>query len=361
MKQLICLVGYLFLFAMSAVADDESFSPEPRPQGEVPGKALVCGTACTVDPQCVVVGDSHMLVWKSSMPGGIVVVCIHGLGFCAKAYKALSEKLTAAGIDGYGVNVRGFGPDRNNSQYARLNCVKTVSDVCELLTNIRKAYPDHRVFLLGESMGGALAVRIAAENPALIDGVVCSAPAWKILRVKRTAFRGVVELVLSPRRPGPASRAIMHQATDNPALMEHLVSDPSHKLKLSVQEALSFLHFISRTDSYAKRLEKPVLVIQGLQDHLVSPEAVARLFGDIRISNKKLLIDAKGEHLLLEEGGFSPAVLASLLFWLKSTPADTLKAPVVEIVNNSDLSADDKRQLLRLRHLAGQQLQGSVK
>jgi alpha-beta hydrolase superfamily lysophospholipase len=154
-----------------------------------------------------------MLEWKAATPAKIFVVCIHGLGLCARAYKPLAQELSAAGIDGYGVNVRGFGPDRDKPERAKLNCVETVGDVSKLLTNIHKEHPDYKVFLVGESMGGALAIRIAAENPELADGVVCSAPAWKLLKMRRTAVKGVFELFLfKGSHPGPAGRAVMHQA-----------------------------------------------------------------------------------------------------------------------------------------------------
>ncbi len=160
-----------------------------------------------------------MLEWTSPSPAKIVVVCIHGLGLCAKAYKPLAQELSNAGIDGFGVNVRGFGPDRDQPERAKLNCEETVDDVTKLLTSIHKEHPDYRVFLVGESMGGALAVRIAAEDPELVDGVVCSAPAWKLLKMRRTAVKGVFEIFLfSGSHPGPAGRAVMHQATTDPML-----------------------------------------------------------------------------------------------------------------------------------------------
>lgn len=311
------------------------------------------GARCTEDPSCVIVGETHMLEWKSPAPAKIVVVCMHGLGLCARAYKPLGKELSAAGIDGFGVNVRGFGPDRDKPDRAKLDCVETVGDVSKLLTNIHKEYPDYKVFLIGESMGGALAIRIAAENPALVDGVVCSAPAWKLLKMRRTAVKGVFELFLFPgSHPGPAGRAVMHQATTDPELTEHWLTDPSHKLKLSFKEATSFLRFISRTDTYAKQLTKPVLVVQGLDDHLVSPKAVAKLFRDIPSDNKTFLIDGKGEHLVLEEARFSPPLVEKLIGWMKTDVTDQSIPAVTEVVNDQTLSPQEKRRLQTLRRLA---------
>lgn len=294
-----------------------------------------------------------MLEWRSQTPLKVVVVCLHGLGLCARAYKPLADKLSQAGIDGFGVNVRGFGPDRSNPEHSRLDCVKTVGDVRELLKNIRKAQPESRLFIMGESMGGALAIRIAAENPELVDGVICSAPAWKLLKMRRTAAKGVLELVFFPnKRPGPAGRGVMRQATSDPELTDHWLQDSSHKLKLSLKEATAFLSFISKTDDYARKLNMPTLVLQGLQDKLVSPKAVARIFRDVPANKKSFLIDATGEHLVLEEGRFSPALLESVISWMKT---DLKSRPIqrnFEIVNHESLSRRNQRHLRLLTRLA---------
>lgn len=345
----IFLTPLCILIALSLIS--AAWSEECPTIGE-PNSAFV-GARCTEDPTCVIVGETHLLEWKSPAPAKIVVVCIHGLGLCARAYKPLAKELSAAGIDGYGVNVRGFGPDRSKPDRAKLNCADTVADVTKLLSNIHRKHPDYKVFLVGESMGGALAIRIAAENPDLIDGVICSAPAWKLLKVRQTAVKGVFELVLFRRsHPGPAGRAVMHQATTDPELAEHWLTDPSHKLKLSLKEATSFLGFISKTDYYAKLLTKPVMVVQGLNDHLVSPKAVAKLVRDIPSDSKTFLIDGKGEHLVLEEGKFSPPLVEKLINWIKKPSSDQPRLAVTEVVNAEALSPKEVRKLKILLRLA---------
>jgi acetolactate decarboxylase len=324
----------------------------------VAADACLIGSPCAEDPACKIVGNTHMLEWKSKTPAKIIVVCIHGLGLCAMAYKQLAKEFSDAGIDGYGVNVRGFGPDRDKADYAKLNCIDTASDIGKLLVDIRKQYPGYKVYLVGESMGGALAIRAAAENADLIDGVVCSAPAWKLLKMRSTAVKGVVELYLfRSRKPGMASRGVIHQATTDHELREHWLAGQSHKMKLTRKEATAFVRFVSKTDSYAKRVTKPVLVMQGLDDRLVSPKAVAKLFGDIPASNKEFLIDAKGEHLLLEEGKFSPVLLDTLITWLKadqsvSRSASSKPIAAITVINDQTLSPVEMRRLSRLQKLA---------
>ncbi|MBX9722760.1 MAG: lysophospholipase [Candidatus Obscuribacterales bacterium] len=343
---LMLLCGFFSLSIGSQALENECIT-------KVQSSPLSIGLRCAEDPACVIVGSTHMLEWKSPAPAKIVVVCIHGLGLCARAYKPLAQELSAAGIDGFGVNVRGFGPDRDKPNRAKLDCVETVGDVSQLLTSIRKEHPDYKVFLVGESMGGALTIRIAAENPDLVDGVICSAPAWKLLKMRRTAVKGVFELFLFPGdRPGPAGRAVMHQATTDTELTQHWLSDPSHKLNLSFGEATKFWSFIKKTDLYARQFKKPVFMVQGLNDHLVSPKAVAKLFKDMASSNKTLLIDGTGEHLILEEGRFSPALLAKLIGWIKTDSNSESTRLVVETVDDEGLTPKDKHRLVSLSRLA---------
>ncbi len=145
----------------------------------------------------------------------------------------------------------------------------------------------------------------------------------------------------------------MHQATTDPELKEHWLTDPSHKLKLSFKEATSLLRFISKTETYAKRLTKPVLIVQGLDDHLVSPKAVAKLVRDIPSDNKTFLIDGNGEHLVLEEGEFSPSLVEKLIDWMKNKSSERARSAfITEVVNDQALSPGQIRRLKTLRRLA---------
>lgn len=306
------------------------------------------GASCSEDPSCVIVGGTHVLVWRSVESKNIIVVCIHGLGLCAKAFKPLGKDLSEHGIDGYAVNVRGFGPDRDQTERSKLDCEKTLDDVCRLLQGVKKERPESRIILLGESMGGALAIRIASQNPDLVDGVICSAPAWKLERIARTAVKGVFELTFFRRaRPGPAGKGVMRQATTNAELADHWISDRSHKLKLSLAEATRFLTFIRKTDQYARRLKKPVLIIQGMKDELISPGSVCKLYRSIPTTKKTLLIDCQGEHLVLEEGQYSSIMLHEVIDWLTQQNAQHSEPRISSL----QCDAISKKERKRLSHL----------
>lgn len=344
------LSRFVILFVLIALA---FLCPEFCSLGATPPSTVPLCVKCSEEPSCVVVGDTHLLEWKSLQSRKIVVVCIHGLGLCAKAYKPLGHELSAVGIDGFAVNVRGFGPDREQVERAKLDCEKTVEDVRVLLSILRKERPDWRIVVVGESMGGALAIRVASEYPQLLDGVICSAPAWKLQEIKKTAVRGVLELTFFRKsRPGPAGSSVMKQATSDSQLSGHWIADRSHKLKLSFEEARRFLKFISKTEEHARRLEKPVLILQGLNDHLVSPKAVSKIYRGIPSSHKALLIDCSGEHLLLEEGQYKQALLDELVKWITAPDLEQNRTGVSTLLSEP-LSKKEKRRLRKLEKISG--------
>lgn len=338
------LIGFSFSSFVPSLADEV--------QANTAAVSSPIGRQCTEDPACAVVGNTHMLQWKSDGSARVFVVCIHGLGLCARAYKSLAKEFSNAGIDGCAINVRGFGPDRLDKSYSKLDLLEASADLKELLLALRRSHPGHRLCLLGESMGAALAIRVTADNPELVDDLVCSTPAWKLLKLKTTAVKGVLEVFLnSGGHSGLVGRSVVKQATSDPNLTEHLLSDPSHKLRLSANEVASFLRFISKTKKAASHIGIPVLFVQGLNDRLVPPPAVARLFSQVPAQEKQFIVDAQGEHLLLEEGQISPVLLQSLIQWLKRTtvaPNDTRNLFVV--VNDCPV-ATDKKRLERLRGL----------
>lgn len=56
-----------------------------------------------------------------------------------------------------------------------------------------------KLLLLGESMGGALALKVAADNPDIVDGVIASEPAYRV-NVNFTYPEAILNLCFIPAR-----------------------------------------------------------------------------------------------------------------------------------------------------------------
>ena len=311
-----------------------------------------------------VCGSTHArgLSWvDSNVPIKASLLCIHGLGLCAKGYEAFGERMLHNGIATYAMDVRGFGPKTDRGPGDKLNLNKTVLDIRDAIATIHGKNPQRPIFLVGESMGGSIAIRTAALYPDSISGLICSAPAWHIYKEQRTAFKGIFALLIhSKQRVGLAATGMIKQATEKSTLRQHWLTDEDHRLDLSSGEALAFIRFIRRTPRNATLINKmPVLVIQGLHDQLVKPSGAATLFCKFPTHNKKLVVDAAAEHIVLEEGQFSEEAFNAVLSWIESvasvnTSYATQTSVNAVILNASCLTDKDERRaqaVLRQAHV----------
>lgn len=303
--------------------------------------------------KCERFGDTSVLRFDTVGKPKAHIVCVHGLGLCAKAYIPFAERMAAAGYRTCSIDVKGFGAGRR-AYGQKLALEDSIAEIKELLTYIREHEPDTKTYLLGESMGGAITIAVAARYPELVDGIICSAPAWKVYKKRRTTAKGLVDLVMT--KPGPAAKAVMRQATTDSSLRAHWRKDHDHTLDLSAGEILSFMRFIAKTPRRASRVEVPVLLIHGLKDHLIKPEGTARLYQKIASQKKCLLMLDSGEHLILEEGQFDDATVAAIQRWITdcSCPVpDSKHTNAVVIINTNKLGEEERDRLDRIFQLAG--------
>ncbi|MEX0809782.1 MAG: alpha/beta fold hydrolase, partial [Dongiaceae bacterium] len=100
-----------------------------------------------------------------------VVLALHGFNDYSRAFELPADFWAKAGIATYAYDQRGFG-DSEQIGYWPGN-EQLVEDVNIAVGLLRAEHPDTPIFLLGESMGGAVAMAVldAALLPA-VDGVV---------------------------------------------------------------------------------------------------------------------------------------------------------------------------------------------
>src|SRR5262245_29852980 len=124
--------------------------------------------------------DDANIPYRLWPPKGVcraAVLMLHGAGDYSGAYNAIGPKLSRKGFAGMAIDQRGFGATSSRGQWSSED--RMVSDVAEAVSFLRKRIGDGvPIFILGESMGGAIAVHTAA-NPSYsqhIAGLVLVAP-----------------------------------------------------------------------------------------------------------------------------------------------------------------------------------------
>jgi len=140
--------------------------------------------------------------WQCWLPGGTpraVVVIAHGVSEHADRYSHVASRLVGDGYAVYALDHRGHG--RSGGRRAVIDRLeRAVADLDALIRITRSEQPNRKLFLLGHSMGGGIALEHALRHSDRIDGLVLSAPAAALESASR--FELVAGRVLSAIAPG---------------------------------------------------------------------------------------------------------------------------------------------------------------
>ena len=248
-----------------------------------------------------------------------IVVCIPGFGLHRSSFKELGQKLAEQGLLVYAYDVRGFGAYTSMKARDRIDLVKTIEDLENSLKTIRRDNPGLPVFVLGESMGGSIALQLTAKHPELIDGLIAAVPSSKRYRQWKLTSKIGLAMVTGNREPINAAPAVVNRETTDTSLKHELVEDPESRFTATPAEFLAVSKFLSQNKKMAAQITKtPVIMYQGVHDLLIRPEGTINLFRKIGTRDKDLSLIGRSQHLLFEQGQFSNNLLNSLCDWIKN-------------------------------------------
>lgn len=265
-------------------------------------------------------GVPHKMPLRRYLPTGDpigVIVCIHGMGLDARSYDPLASALAKRGYAVFALDVRGFGAWQSNQGHELMDLSGCLEDIHLLCQSLRDSYAERPLFLLGESMGGGIAIHFAAEYPNDIDAAISSVPGaerkkegW---RIATTAFH----LVTDSEKPFNVGDELIDSMTDESTLRHRLNADPDGRKHFSARELMEFNKFMQTNAKLAAGVNVPVFITQGDKDPLVKETSTIKIFHSIKTDNRSLLLLGSSEHLIFEANQFSDALLDGICDWLK--------------------------------------------
>ncbi len=263
-------------------------------------------------------GEAPCLSWLNPLgKPRAIILCVHGLGLYSGSFEQFGKAMAPRGYAVYAVDVRGFGSWMAAKGREKCDFKNCSDDIVSTLNVLHMANPGVPVFLLGESMGGAIALEVAAENPTLIDGLISAVPAAERFKTGKTDFKVFMHLLTGNRKVNVA-KSVVNQATQDPALRKEWTGDPLDRINISAKELMQFQAFMNDNHERAKKIDRmPVLIVQGGKDKLVKAEGTKELFDELVTKDKKMAMVNGAEHLVYEEGQFSKEVLDLTDGWIR--------------------------------------------
>lgn len=264
-------------------------------------------------------------VWRPQGAPLAGVVALHGFGDYGNAFRELGPAMAEAGIAVYAIDQRGFG---EAPRPGRWHGARTMADDAATMARlVRRELPGRPVYLLGESMGGAVAMLAQADANPAADGAILSAPAvwgrdWMpAIQVGALELAGhtVPWLPLNPR-------GLNVRPTDNIELLRQLARDPLFIREPRVDAVYGLVDLMDAAQRAAPDIRSPVLVLYGARDELVPKAPTCAMLDRLAPGRRgdrrpvRIAVYPDGHHMLFRDLN-GRDVIADMAAWARDPSA----------------------------------------
>ena len=229
-----------------------------------------------------------------------VIVALHGFNDYRAAFDEAGEWWSDNNITVYAYDQRSFGSAPMRGIWP--GDERLIADARAVVALVRDRHPGLPVYLLGVSMGGAVALAAAAgEPPVAADGIILVAPAvwgWSNLNpVYRGALWLAAHTVPGNKMTGQGLGIV---ASDNLAMLRALGSDPLVIKETRTDAVYGLVGLMERAYRAAGHVKLPSLLLYGARDELIPKGPVDRVAAQLP-PPRRVAIYADGYHMLLRD------------------------------------------------------------
>lgn len=261
-----------------------------------------------------------MRVWQPQGEPRAVVLALHGFNDYKQAFAEVGPFLAARGIVTYAYDQRSFGSTSQRGIWP--GAERLVDDARMVAAQLRQRHPGRPLYLLGESMGGAVAMSILAESPEAADGAVLVAAAvWG--RATMNPLQRAALWLVAHSFPGMrlSGRGLGITASDNQAMLRALRDDPLVLKEARADALWGLVDLMDRALAAAPMLSVPALVLYGEHDEIIPRRPTCRMLS-LLASSARVAFYPNGYHMLTRDLA-AKVVLEDLAAWL-ADPAASL-------------------------------------
>ena len=273
-----------------------------------------------LDANAFIMADGARLPYRAWLPEAApraVVLALHGFNDSRDAWELPAPVFAASDIAVYAYDQRGFGAAPMRGRWAGQEAM--VADAAEVAALLRRRHPGSELIVMGESMGGAVAMCLAVSASAPVGArYVLLAPAvWGragmniFLRAGLWVASTFVPFV-APTRPPPGVRIV---PTDN---MEAWISHSRNPLTLRGSRFDTVRGLVDLMDAAlasAAKFPAPALFLYGGEDMLIPKQATRTIWRALPKAATRLGYYPVGHHLLPRDMGRAIAI-GDIVEWI---------------------------------------------
>ena len=233
-----------------------------------------------------------------------VIIALHGFNDYSNFFQQPGTYFSQHKTISYAYDQRGFGGSTNRGLWAGIDTY--IADLTCFIQLIKQKHPSVPIFLLGESMGGAIVISTVAESDQLpVKGIILAAPAlWA--RQSMPWYQNTLLWTLSHTMPWLtlSGSGLEIQASDNIEMLIALGQDPLVIKETRVESIYGLVNLMDRALSSANLISKNTLLLYGEKDEIIPKEPTYQFLNNLTNSKKNNHIIAfykNGYHMLLRD------------------------------------------------------------
>ncbi|MBX9693646.1 MAG: lysophospholipase [Cyanobacteria bacterium] len=259
-----------------------------------------------------------------------VALLLHGISQRAYTLRTVASQLASKGIIVYGLDLRGHGwwhheKTKGDGGY-KSDYPEAVTDTREVMQVIAQNHPHMPLFLVGESVGSAVALRAATMSPPEnLKGLVLCGAGSKCSRTKLTWFMSDFSKACLGR-PVNIVRYQRKYGTDDLEALEETIKDPLQRKTFALSELWRARCVLRGNKKFAKRLDPQlsVLMIHGKDDGTLTLKSAEKVYAKVPSFDKKLVVVPGCGHILLGTGNPKKQVTEPIAHFIRERAGSAL-------------------------------------
>jgi acylglycerol lipase len=321
---------------------------------------LACGLTACASPHIQVTSDSTQVpalspvyatmadgyhlplsIWAPTGEPQAIVLGLHGFNDYRSAFSVPAEFLAANNIMTYAYDQRGFGETAQRGLWPGPDVLQR--DAHTMVQLLCSQHPDKPLFLMGESMGGAVVMDMLqdAETSCLM-GIILMAPAvwgWETMPL----WQRYALWLAAHTAPGQTltGEGVERTPSDNIEMLRALGRDPLVIKKTRVDAVFGLINLMESALHSGQQLTLPALILYGENDDIIPANSMCEMLQGLpgsRAGHWRMALYPAGYHMLTRDLQAS-VVLQDMLSWIQNQslplPSDlevNLTAPRVRVL-----------------------------
>ena len=246
-----------------------------------------------------------------------IIVLGHGQGEHSGRYAHVTQFMARMSYTVWACDFRGHGRSGGKRGHVD-NFDNYLADIDSLTQLAKERDPQARIFLIGHSLGGLVALDYAEKRPRELAGLIVSSPLLG-LKMKVPSWKKWLGRTLSSIVPTFSMKTGLdaNLLTRDRETVQKYVNDPLVHSVASTRFYTELLKAQDATIRDARKLTLPCLIMQAGADGIVDSSSTVSFFRNVASSDKTLKVYDGFYHEILNEPGWE-SILQDIEAWMSA-------------------------------------------